>query len=217
MKYLILLSGGLDSAALLYYRVKHCAGSVAALFFRYGQKSTERESEAVKYLTKEKSVQLIELELHSVFCFSKSALLTHNAEPVAETIRTGRHTEYRSKGTEVEFRNGVLLSAAVSYAMQAYPGETVSVEYGAIRTREPFPDCSAEFVEHMDAAARLCTDGKVGVTAPFIDMGKDEVMVLARELGVPTGMTWSCYEGGDVPCGKCPACIDRRILEGEIC
>jgi 7-cyano-7-deazaguanine synthase len=47
------------------------------------------------------------------------------------------------------------------------------------------------------------------IEAPFVDMNKAGVVKMGLELGVPYELTWSCYEGGDEPCGKCGTCIDR--------
>ena len=48
------------------------------------------------------------------------------------------------------------------------------------------------------------------VEAPFVTKNKKEIVALGKKLGVPYQLTWSCYEGGDKPCGKCATCIDRK-------
>ena len=48
------------------------------------------------------------------------------------------------------------------------------------------------------------------IEAPFIGMTKAEIIKSGLEIGVPYELTWSCYEGGDKPCGKCATCIDRQ-------
>jgi 7-cyano-7-deazaguanine synthase len=40
-------------------------------------------------------------------------------------------------------------------------------------------------------------------------MTKAGIVKLAVELKAPIEFTWSCYEGGDRPCGKCDSCILR--------
>ena len=40
-------------------------------------------------------------------------------------------------------------------------------------------------------------------------MTKAEIVALATRLGAPLEHTWSCYLGGDAPCGACDSCILR--------
>ena len=47
------------------------------------------------------------------------------------------------------------------------------------------------------------------VEAPFVNLTKADVVKKGLELNVPYELTWSCYEGGEKPCGKCGTCIDR--------
>ena len=72
-----------------------------------------------------------------------------------------------------------------------------------------YPDCRPVFIDAINRACLLATDGQVGVAAPFQDVSKTYIARLAGELEVPVGMTWSCYGGGAVHCGKCGTCVER--------
>jgi 7-cyano-7-deazaguanine synthase len=36
-----------------------------------------------------------------------------------------------------------------------------------------------------------------------------EEILLGQKLGVPFENTWSCYRGGEEPCGTCDSCLLR--------
>ena len=42
------------------------------------------------------------------------------------------------------------------------------------------------------------------------ELTKAGVVEWGLRLGVPYELTWSCYEGGDVQCGECGTCLDRK-------
>lgn len=217
MNNLILFSGGLDSTTLLYKETARSKQKVTALFFNYGQKSLKRERAAVCEITKQRGVRLMEMDITAIFQNSKSSLIMHNSTPITQTITHGNHRTFRSQNTEVEFRNGVFITAAISLAMQVFEGQRVDILYGAIKTRESFADCTKGFVEYFNQLAISCSKGLIKVSAPYLEMGKDEIYKEAVCMGVPLSLTWSCYEGGVEPCGRCPACLDRKILEGINC
>ena len=74
---------------------------------------------------------------------------------------------------------------------------------------EAYADCSPEFANAMDEAISIGTYGKIRVERPLIHMNKAAVVKTGLEIGVPYELTWSCYEGGEKPCGTCGTCIDR--------
>jgi 7-cyano-7-deazaguanine synthase len=51
---------------------------------------------------------------------------------------------------------------------------------------------------------------KLRVEAPFVTWTKKDIIKAGLELGVPYELTWSCYEGGETPCGVCGTCRDRQ-------
>jgi 7-cyano-7-deazaguanine synthase len=114
--------------------------------------------------------------------------------------------------TYVPGRNSVFLSMAMSCA------ETVKAEaifIGAIvLDYSGYPDCRPEYLEAFGEAMRHGTQAgaggwKVEIRAPLIKLTKKDIVLLGRKLGVPFETTWSCYAGGDKPCGTCDACILR--------
>jgi 7-cyano-7-deazaguanine synthase len=91
----------------------------------------------------------------------------------------------------------------------------VSLEFDAVAfgahggEYTPYPDCQPAFADAMDLAAQRCHTSPVRVLAPFVAWDKAAIVRRGIELGVPFGLTWSCYNGGEVHCGVCGTCLDR--------
>lgn len=72
-----------------------------------------------------------------------------------------------------------------------------------------YPDCTEHFYQSMGDAIFEGSGKECFLEAPFINHNKADVVKEGLRLGVPYHLTWSCYEGGDKPCGHCGTCIDR--------
>jgi hypothetical protein len=70
-------------------------------------------------------------------------------------------------------------------------------------------DCTPEFNGAMANAIYVGTYFKVRLITPLQWLSKADVVKLAADLGVPLGLTYSCYNGGEEHCGKCPTCVGR--------
>ena len=80
------------------------------------------------------------------------------------------------------------------------------------------PDCSQAFVEAMNRAIVEGTGGELRLEAPFVTWSKADIVRAGLALGIPYELTWSCYEGGDEPCGICATWLDRiRAFELNGC
>ena len=114
--------------------------------------------------------------------------------------------------TYVPFRNGLMLSAVAALAQSIYPDDDVDIYLGAHAddaAGRAYADCSEEFTSAMNTAIVIGTYGKVRVVAPLVNLNKAGVVKLGLSIDVPYKYTWSCYSGGDKPCGHCGTCIDR--------
>ena len=112
------------------------------------------------------------------------------------------------KQTVVPFRNGIMLSIAAGYAESI--GATGLVIAAHSGDHAIYPDCREVFMLAMGDAIRLGTYAGVGVLRPFIAMTKAGIATRGHELGVDFSRTWSCYKGGDIHCGTCGTCVERR-------
>ena len=213
-KALVLSSGGVDSTTCLGLAVHELgAANVVSVSMFYGQKH-KKELEAAQKLAEYYNVQHYELDLSAVFAQSNCSLLSHSTQEVPEgdyADQIGRSVN-GMVATYVPFRNGMFLSAAASFASSLFPDEEVTIYIGAHAddaAGNAYADCSENFIDSMNDAVYIGTYEKVSIVSPFVNSDKAEVVAKGLELRVPYQYTWSCYNGGDKPCGKCGTCIDR--------
>jgi len=211
MKKVVLLSGGLDSTTCLAMALQDTdPAEVLAVNMYYGQKH-EREMLSARKIAAFYGVELMELDLSTIFSRSDCSLLksSNNAIPEGDYASQQKNSPGKPVSTYVPYRNGLMLSAAASIAVSV---GAEFIFYGAHAddaAGNAYPDCSPEFTRSINDAIYLGTGGKVSVIAPFIHSPKSAIVREGLKLGVPYELTWSCYNGGDQPCGKCGTCIDR--------
>jgi 7-cyano-7-deazaguanine synthase len=114
--------------------------------------------------------------------------------------------------TYVPARNLIFLSIAVGIA-EARDLDAVYIGVNAL-DYSGYPDCRPEFVDAFAHTAGLAlkrgVEGRpVDVRAPLIDRPKADIVRTGIELGAPLHLTYSCYRGGDAPCGACDSCRIR--------
>ena len=205
-KAVCLLSGGLDSTTALYAALKE-RYEVTALTIHYGQLH-QRE---------------IDFARETAFHFS----LPHHIVPIAmpwkgsalldskipvPVLREESLMSADIPSTYVPARNSVFLSLAASCA-EAIGAQTIFI--GAnILDYSGYPDCRPEYFDAFEEMIRLGTKagvkGKgIKINAPLLYLNKKEIIQLGQKLGVPFEMTWSCYQGKEMPCGQCDSCLLR--------
>ena len=211
MKALVLFSGGLDSTTCLALAIeKYGADEVLALSVSYGQKHT-KEIEAACAVAKHYGVKLQTLDLAEIFADSDCSLLKDSTQEVPKESYAEQLAETDGKpvSTYVPFRNGLFLSSAASIAL-SHGCEVIY--YGAHAddaAGNAYPDCSQDFNDAINTAIYLGSGKQLRVEAPFVGKTKADVVKEGLRLHAPYELTWSCYEGGEKPCGLCGTCRDR--------
>ena len=220
-----LLSGGLDSTTVTAYAKGRC-DHLSALTFLYGQ------SHSVEVRCAERIAGLLGVE-HKLMDISflgevawYSALTNPDAFPVPKDRDAGEMGA-SVPITYVPLRNTIFLSLAAAYlesqVLHAIEVEGLSSDDAeAVVYMAPnaidysgYPDCRPEFFEQF--AQTLRYGSKLGaeygvdiqIETPIIEMSKPEIVRMGTELKAPLEHTWSCYEGGEAPCGSCDSCVLR--------
>ncbi len=211
MKALVLASGGIDSSTCLGLAVERFGcENVIALSISYGQKH-DREIQAARAVAAHYDVPLIEQDLTDIFRFSNCSLLRHSDNEIPQAAYSDQINASDGKpvSTYVPFRNGLFLSSAAAIALS---NDCSLIYYGAHSddaAGSAYPDCSEAFNQAMNQAIYEGSGHQLKIEAPFIGLTKADVVACGLKIGVPYELTWSCYEGGEKPCGKCGTCIDR--------
>ena len=213
-KAIVLSSGGIDSTTCMSLAVeKFGEDNVVSVSIFYGQKHS-KELECARKISKFYRVPHYEFDLSSIMKYSNCSLL----EGSSQQIEHESYSEQIKKNgvgkvsTYVPFRNGLMLSVCASLAQGLFENDDTEIFIGVHAddaAGNAYADCSVEFVDTIGSAISLGTYGKVKVVAPFYKSNKAAVVKKGLELKTPYHLTWSCYEGGEKPCGECGTCRDR--------
>lgn len=202
----VLHSGGMDSTTLLYECVNtYGREHVVSLGVDYGQRHGRMELTCATNLAENiLHVQRRVLDMSMLANLLPGSALTDRSVDVPH----GHYEDESMKATVVPNRNMILLSLAAAVAIA---NDYTHVAYAAhAGDRAIYPDCRPKFFERMKYVLAVCHYDPIRIAAPYMTWTKGEIADRGNRLGVPWEYTWTCYEGGDVHCGECGACTERR-------
>lgn len=223
-----LLSGGLDSTlAILYIISKNEPVRVTPIFFDYGQKAREEESNRVQQLVpvlREKAVHrdtvIDDCRLFDINS-SNNGLFSWSQSPILES-------RPKKKDVDLENRNMVLISCVVSIILSerkiARTNTEVDIIVGFLNE---YYDTKLKFVRSLN---RLFESMRLGITvvAPLIPESQGNkapvsprrLVDIAHSLDALAWLdknTWSCYypKFGNY-CDNCHPCSKRKNFFKEL-
>jgi 7-cyano-7-deazaguanine synthase len=209
-KAVCLLSGGLDSATCLALARRE-GYACYALSFDYGQRHRV-DLEAAARVAAAFGAERHMVARIGLDAFGGSALTADIAVP------KGRSTADMGHGipsTYVPARNTIFLSFALAWA-EVLGSSDIFIGVNAL-DYSGYPDCRPEYIEAYERMANLATKAgvegraRLKIHTPLLRLNKAQIVKLAQELGVPFGLTHSCYDPGPDgrACGQCDACLLR--------
>ena len=202
-KSIVLWSGGMDSTSLLWEEFQKKSREVHGVSVCYGQRHA-KELAAVDMMASEFGVAHHHIAADGIRDAMSGSCLIDDAIDAPHG-----HYEDPSMGcVVVPNRNMILLSLAIAHAVSIGADRVCYAAH--VGDHAIYPDCRPEFIDAMCAAAALCSEFPIEIVTPYRDLTKANICKRGNECGAPLGMTWSCYEGGDIHCGRCGTCIERR-------
>ncbi|CAN5864900.1 7-cyano-7-deazaguanine synthase QueC [soil metagenome] len=209
MKTLVLLSGGMDSVTALYWAAQEHE-VVGTVSFDYGSKHNAKEIPMAQWHAEQLQVKHDVITLDFVNQLFSSDLLKSGGD-----IPDGHYAEESMKRTVVPFRNGIMLSIACGLAESRDAEALVIAAHSG--DHAIYPDCREPFMQAMASAMKEGTYVGIELLRPFIEGDKTAIARRGQAMGIDYAKTWSCYKGGEIHCGTCGTCVERReafILAG---
>jgi 7-cyano-7-deazaguanine synthase len=202
MKALVLFSGGLDSTVLAT-QMKQEATETRLLSIDYGQRHAKELDHSQKVADHLGLAHEI-LKLPQLGQILGGSSLTDKSI----TLPEGHYAEESMKSTVVPNRNMILLALAGGHALSLSFDTIAYAAHAGDHTI--YPDCRPEFADAMDTARSLADWNTLSLHRPYVEMTKSDLVSLGEELNAPLHLTWSCYAGNEIHCGKCGTCVERK-------
>ncbi|MCC7364825.1 MAG: 7-cyano-7-deazaguanine synthase QueC [Dehalococcoidia bacterium] len=219
---IVLLSGGLDSTTVAAHALRQ-GHEVRAISIGYGQRHV-RELRSARAVAEALGIELLEVDAGFYAHLAAYSALTSPSEHALPEHRDTAAMAADVPITYVPLRNTFFVTLAAA-ALESWllalierdgrdPKELAGAVYVGANAIDysGYPDCRPEF---YDVLVKTITLGsKVGtqygvplqIEAPIIAMSKADIARHGTELGAPLHLTWSCYAGGERPCGACDSC-----------
>ena len=189
----LLLSGGIDSLALLFWRRPKLAITV-----NYGQKPAQAEIDVSSHVCRELSVT------HEVITLDCASLGLGDL--------AGKEPSPLSQAPEWwPFRNQFLITVA---GMRMVALEERELLIGSVKSDRVHADGSEEFFTRIDGLLTM-QEGNMRVVAPGLNLSSVE---LVKSSNIPTSLlAWahSCLQG-NTACGVCRGCSKHRQVFTEV-
>jgi 7-cyano-7-deazaguanine synthase len=203
MKTIVICSGGLDSVSLAH-RVAADHDLAALLSFDYGQRHV-KEVEHASTCAARLGVPHRVVDIRQIGAALSGSALTDNV-----AVPDGHYAEETMKITIVPNRNAIMLAVAFGMAAAEKADAVAAAMHGG--DHFIYPDCRPGFMEAFQAMQDAALDGyaQVRLHTPYIDGSKADIVADGARHGVPFAETWSCYKGGEIHCGRCGTCVERR-------
>ncbi len=209
-KAVCLLSGGLDSSTCLAL-ARRDGYACHALTFDYGQRHRFELQAAARV------AEALGAEKHLV---AKIGLDAFGGSALTADIDVPKGRDLAAMGngipvTYVPARNTIFRSFALAWA-EVLESADIFIGVNAL-DYSGYPDCRPEYIEAFTKMANLATKAgvegrtRLQIHTPLLKLTKAGIVKLAHELGVPFGLTHSCYDPAPDgrPCGQCDACLLR--------
>tara|TARA_R110000824_G_scaffold15525_2_gene65201 strand:+ start:258 stop:935 length:678 start_codon:yes stop_codon:yes gene_type:complete len=208
---LAVVSGGMDSFTMLcemcemVRRGEMDSDDLQVISFYYGQRHKRELKQA------ERQCEWLEIPSWTLVDISEvGGLLTGSALTDDRVdVPHGHYEDDSMKATVVSNRNSIMLNIAAGIA-RSRGLDTIATAVHA-GDHAVYPDCRPEFIESLQQTLRIAMDmPDFKVFAPYLNISKADIATLGAVIGVPYHLSWSCYEGGEIHCGKCGTCVERK-------
>ncbi len=202
MNALLICSGGFDSVTLAHRL--HANQQLAGLLcFDYGQRH-KKEIDSARLCAQRLDVPFILLDISSIGRQLSGSALTDDI-----AVPHGGYSEENMQLTVVPNRNAIMLTIAFGVAAARKLDAVALAVHGG--DHFVYADCRPEFIDAMANMQRLALADQavIQLFAPYVETDKTAIARDAARYRVPIADTWSCYEGGELHCGRCATCLER--------
>lgn len=202
----VILSGGLDSTVTLARAINiYGEEDVHALTFDYGQRH-RREIQSAKDVARYYNIEHDVIDLTSITSLISTSALTSDVD-----VPEGHYESEGMSITVVPNRNAIMANIGIGVAV-ADKAQSLWVGVHA-GDHAVYPDCRPEFIGSLNHLALIANEGFIRgdftVEAPFVHKSKADIVSEGAHLHAPMHLSWTCYKGGNVHCGRCSTCVER--------